>query len=75
VVGRLPSQLRTYCHIDLEMSRLRSTWLAVHLAAGIPTHTLCAAAGIRTIKTFEDLLPHLPAPDEATARAALRGAR
>jgi hypothetical protein len=59
----------------IEQTRLRSTWISHHLAAGTPLNVLLPAAGLRTARTLPDLLPHLPAVPAATAHVLLRDAK
>lgn len=59
---------------ELEVSRLRSTWLVRHLAAGTRLDVLVAAAGLSTLASLEDLLPNLAAPDAGDVARELRGA-
>lgn len=54
-------------------ARLRSTWLVWHLRAGTPIKTLLPAAGLTTVATLGQILPHLPEPDSAEAAAHMRG--
>lgn len=57
----------------LVASRLRSTWLLTHLAAGTPLHVLLPAAGLSTARPLEDLLPLVAAPPEHLVSDLLRG--
>jgi hypothetical protein len=59
----------------IEQSRLRATWLAALLMQPVRLDVVMAAAGLRTARTLPDLLPHLPAMDEAAAATVLRGRR
>ena len=54
-------------------SRLRSTWLVTHLAMGTRLPELARAAGLQGITVLSDLLPYVPAADDATAVEMLRG--
>lgn len=40
--------------------RARSTWILRRMAAGTPLPVVAEAAGLTSIETFADLLPHLP---------------
>jgi hypothetical protein len=62
-------------HPRFSASRLRSTWLTVHLAMGTRFPELARAAGLQGVTVLSDLLPFVPALDEAGARAILRGVR
>ena len=53
-------------------ARLRSTWLAAHIAAGIRLPELVEAAGLQGITTLSDLLPYVERLDPAQARALLQ---
>lgn len=56
----------------LEPGRLRSTWLATHLAAGTRMDILMTAAGLDTPTTIVDLVAHLTPVESDTARTSLR---
>ena len=43
-----------------EASRLRATWLVVHLAFGTPLPTLLGAAGLTTVAALEPFVPFVP---------------
>ncbi len=60
-------------HPKLSASRLRSTWLVTHLAMGTRLPELARAAGLQGVTVLSDLLPFVPAIDEATAVEMLRG--
>jgi hypothetical protein len=60
-------------HPKLSASRLRSTWLVTHLGMGTRLPELARAAGLQGITVLSDLLPFVPAIDEATAVEMLRG--
>ena len=57
----------------VQQSRLRSTWVVRHLDLGTPLSVLLAAAGMRSGRSLEHLLPHTAPVDEARARLLLRG--
>lgn len=59
----------------LEVARLRSTWIAVHLEAGTRLDVLMAAAGLTTPTSIVDLVRHLapPPPEDAAAQLRLTG--
>lgn len=59
----------------LSASRLRSTWLATHLAMGTRLPELAAAAGLQGVTVLSDLLPLVPSLDDGEATAMLRGVR
>ncbi|MHB1775732.1 MAG: hypothetical protein ACYCU7_07080 [Acidimicrobiales bacterium] len=58
---------------QLEPARLRSTWIATHLRAGVRIDVLMEAAGLSGPATLADLARYLDASDPATANALLRG--
>ena len=63
--------------VDIEVNRLRATWLVVCMCAAVPLNVLLPAAGLRSARTLTDLLAHCPQPapaDVATALAHLRDA-
>jgi hypothetical protein len=60
-------------HPKLSASRLRSTWLVTHLAVGTQLPELASAAGLQGLTVPSDLLPFVPAVDDATAVEMLRG--
>jgi hypothetical protein len=60
-------------HPKLSGSRLRSTWLVTHLAMGTRLPELARAAGLQGVTVLSDLLPFVPALDEADAVEVLRG--
>ncbi len=62
-------------HPKLSASRLRSTWLVTHLAIGTRLPELARAAGLQGVTVLSDLLPYVPALDDAAAMAMLRGAK
>lgn len=57
-----------------EQSRMRTTWLARLLSAGIPLPVIMQAAGLTSARTLTDLVPFVE-HDPATAATALRGER
>ena len=56
------------------VSRLRSTWLASHLAANTPLPLIMRAAGLKTVRPLEDLLNFAPVYPDAEAARLLRKA-
>ncbi len=58
----------------LVVSRLRSTWLASHLAANTPLPLIMRAAGLKTVRPLEDLLDFAPVYPDAEAARLLRKA-
>jgi hypothetical protein len=62
-------------HPRFSSSRLRSTWLITHLALGTRLPELAHAAGLQGITVLSDLLPDVPALDEAESHRMLRGRR
>lgn len=59
----------------LEPGRLRSTWLAYHLVAGVRLDVVMAAAGLSTPTTIVDLVALLPAPSPDAWQALVDGTR
>lgn len=57
--------------VDIEVNRLRSTWLVAALAAPVPLAALLTAAGLSTARTLTDLLPYVPASDPVAVAALL----
>lgn len=57
--------------VQVEVNRLRATWLVACMSANVPLAALLAAAGLRSARTLTDLLAHCPAPDPAQVNAAL----
>jgi hypothetical protein len=60
-------------HPRFSASRLRSTWLVAHLTLGTRLPELARAAGLHGVTVLSDLLPRVPASDEAQAARMLRG--
>jgi hypothetical protein len=59
----------------LSAARARSTWLLHHLRSGTRLRELASAAGFQNVASLDELLPLVPAMDEAAAARMLRGAR
>ncbi|HEU4675331.1 MAG TPA: hypothetical protein VFS29_05055, partial [Motilibacteraceae bacterium] len=57
--------------VEIEVNRLRATWLVACMSANVPLAALLAAAGLRSARTLTDLLAHCPAPDPAQVAVAL----
>lgn len=57
--------------VDIEVNRLRATWLVAAMTAAVPLADLLAAAGLRSARTLTDLLPYCPAPNPAQVTAAM----
>lgn len=57
--------------VDIEVNRLRATWLVAAMTAAVPLADLLAAAGLRSARTLTDPLPYCPTPDPAQVTAAL----
>ncbi len=49
--------------VDLNVARMRSTWLVACMSAPVPLDALLHVAGLRSARTFCDLLPYCPTPD------------
>lgn len=61
------------CPVEWSPLRLRTTWLARHLAAGTHLPTLLEAAGLTTLAALVPLLPHAPQLSAEDAAEVLRG--
>jgi hypothetical protein len=59
----------------LVVARLRSTWLAEHLRRGTPLPVLMPAAGLKSMRSLEDLLEFLPDPVPEVSTEWLQGRR
>ncbi|WP_234986705.1 hypothetical protein [Demequina sp. NBRC 110055] len=59
----------------LNTQRMRATWLAAHLTAGVPPKVVIAAAGISTIGGLERISKFVAQPDELTVRLWMRNAQ
>jgi hypothetical protein len=57
--------------VDVDATRLRSTWLLACMTSAVPLGALLQAAGLRSARTLTDLLPYCPPPDPAAVDAAL----
>ena len=62
-------------HPRFSAPRLRSTWLVTHLTLGTRLPELARAAGMQGVTVLSDLLPNVPALDEAEAAEMMRGLR
>ena len=62
-----------HAHPKLSIPRLRSTWIVTHLVLGTRLPELMAAAGTRSVATFDRLLRYVAAMDERETRRMLRG--
>lgn len=58
--------------VRLEGTRLRATWLCVHLAYGTPLRGLLRAAGVTTLVPIEPLMAYVPAAEAPTVRDMAR---
>ena len=58
--------------VDVDVARLRATWLVACMSAPVPLGALLHAAGLRTPRTLADLLAHCPPPDPLAVAAVLR---
>lgn len=58
--------------IDISASRLRATWLVACMSASVPLSALLHASGLRTPRTFADLLPYCPPADPNAVAQILR---
>lgn len=59
-------------HPALSAPRLRSTWLVHHLIVGTRLPELAQAAGLAGVTVLSDLLPNVPAMDQAQAARMLK---
>lgn len=59
---------------QIEVSRLRATWLAAHMQAAVPIQIILNAAGLKSARALVDLLPYLPDTNSDTTTTVLRGA-
>jgi len=57
----------------LESPRLRTSWMAELLTAGVPIKEFARACGLNVVQHMEDFLPFLPDMDEASAFLRLAG--
>ena len=57
--------------VNIEVNRLRATWLVACMCASVPLNVLLPAAGLRSARTLTDLLAHCPQPAPADVAAAL----
>jgi hypothetical protein len=67
VTSRVTGAARTATSdgVDIDINRLRSTWLLACMCAPIPLSTLLVTAGLRSARSLTDLLPYCPVPDPA----------
>ncbi|MGL6235581.1 MAG: hypothetical protein ACRC20_09580 [Segniliparus sp.] len=54
-------------------SRMRTTWIVKHLAAGVPVKALVEAAGVDGLTSLQRCMEHLPLVEHAFSRPLLRG--
>lgn len=57
--------------VDIEVNRLRSTWLVSLLCAPIPRTAVMKLAGLSSARTLGDLIAHCPNPDPQEVAAAI----
>lgn len=60
--------------VEFTSTRLRTTWLCHHVAAGTPLKVLLKAAGVSGATHIHSLLPLMPEVPAETAAALMRGA-
>lgn len=58
--------------VEIEVPRLRSTWLVAHMNAPVPLAVLLAAAGLKSARAIVDLLPYTSPPEELDRTTMLR---
>ena len=58
--------------VEVDPARLRSTWIVAVMSAPVPLGALLRASGLRSARTFVDLLAYCPSPDETAVAAILR---
>ncbi len=52
--------------LELDIRRLRNTWLVLAMSSPVPLADLMRAAGLASSRTFANLLPYCPPSDQAT---------
>lgn len=57
--------------LDLDVRRLRNTWLVSAMCAPVPLADLMRTAGLRSSRTFANLLPFCPDSDRSSVDAVL----
>ncbi len=58
--------------VDINAARLRATWLLACMNSPVPLAVLLSAAGLKTARTFTDLLAYCPPADDTHVAAVLR---
>ena len=58
--------------VDIDVARLRSTWLVACMSAEVPLGALLRASGLRSARTLVELLSHCPLPSEDSVARTLR---
>jgi hypothetical protein len=58
--------------VNLDVARLRSTWLVACMSAAVPLGALLRASGLRSARTLVDLVDYCPLPDEDAVARVLR---
>ncbi len=58
--------------VDINAARLRATWLLACMNSPVPLAVLLNAAGLKTARTFTDLLAYCPPADSSEVAAVLR---
>lgn len=58
--------------VDINAARLRATWLLACMNSPVPLAVLLNAAGLKTARTFTDLLAYCPPADQTQIAAVLR---
>lgn len=49
--------------VDIDASRMRTTWLLAMMNAAVPLSVLLAQAGLRSARSLVEILPYCPHPD------------
>jgi hypothetical protein len=58
--------------VNLDVARLRSTWLVACMSAAVPLGALLLASGLRSARTLVDLVDYCPLPDQDAVARVLR---
>ena len=57
---------------NLDVARLRTTWLVACMSAAVPLGALLQASGLRSARTLVDLVDYCPMPDQDAVARVLR---
>lgn len=64
VTGKATERVRKITGIRIQASRLRTAWLTRHRSRGTPLQLLLPAAGIKSLRMLEELLPFAEVPSD-----------